>query len=146
MSRALDDLCDRVKPQCVELLARLTERRVPVAVITTARTEAQHQLDVATGRSATDHSKHVPATNAACAYCHGTKSHAIDLCPWETWQAHGDNSLEWDAGTPFALKPDWATLVALVKSLGLRSGADWGRPLDPNNPPTPFDPGHAELP
>lgn len=137
MSTALDDLCDAMRPQVYLFLARLAEARVPVAIITTARSEAQHQLDLAAGRSAATHSKHVPATNATCPECRGTKSHALDVAPWETYQAHGPDKINWDAGGPENVKPPWDVIGRIATQLGLRWGGVWR---------TPFDPGHVELP
>ena len=148
MSTALDDLCLRLRPQVVEVLARLIEARVMVMLVCITRTPAEHTLNVAAGTSATAHSKHVPASNAACPQCHGTKSHAVDLCPYETWELHGSDKAQWRAGTWDKMPAEWATIVRLGKATGLRSGRDWGRSDESlrQTPPKPFDPGHLELP
>ena len=107
MSRALDDLSPRFKPLAMELLARCLEQNVPVAIVDTLRTPAEHQANLAKGVSWTTHSKHLDGD-------------AIDICPYSVWQEHGPDKLNWDAASPV-----WAKLAAIGRSLGLRCGYDW---------------------
>ena len=142
MSRALDDLCPELAPRIYEVIARLSELGEPVFIVDVARTDAEQAVNLAKGVSATTHSKHIPATNAACPICHGTKSHAIDMAPYETFQAHGADKLGWqthekNAQSVDVLRLEWARIGVLGKHLGLRWGGDWAKP---------FDPGHLEQP
>jgi len=58
MSRRLDDLSDRFRPLAMQLLARTVEAGIPVVIVDTLRTEAEHQANLAKGVSWTTHSKH----------------------------------------------------------------------------------------
>ena len=136
MSRALDDLSSAMKPRVFEVLARLTERGVVVAVVSTGRSIEEHQKNLAAGTSWTALSKHLPRAlripNLSTADQDYQKSDAIDLCPYETWLSNGPNKLSWDAG-----HPAWKILGEIGESVGLRWGGRWA-----NTP----DWGHLELP
>jgi D-alanyl-D-alanine carboxypeptidase-like protein len=107
MSRRLDDLSPRFKPLAMELLARTVEAGIPVVIVDTLRTPAEHQANLAKGVSWTTRSKHLDGD-------------AIDICPYSTWDAHGPDKLNWDVSDPV-----WATLAAIGRVLGLRCGYDW---------------------
>ena len=107
MSRAIDDLDPRFKPIAIELLARACEAGIPVMVIDTRRTEAEHQANLAAGRSWIVRSKHLDGL-------------AIDICPYAVYDLHGPDKLEWNANDP-----SWERLGKLGKRLGLRWGGDW---------------------
>ena len=107
MSRALDDLSARFKPLALELLARTVEAGIPVVIVDTLRTPAEHAVNLAKGVSWTPHSKHLDGD-------------AIDICPYATWDAHGPDKLNWDISDPV-----WATLAGIGRRLGLRCGYDW---------------------
>jgi len=103
--RKLDDLDPRFKPLVFALLARIVEAGIAVMVVETRRTEAQHQADLASGHSWITHSLHQDGL-------------AIDICPYETWQMHGDKKADWNA-------EDFAPLGPIGEALGLRWGGRW---------------------
>ncbi|OFX06053.1 MAG: hypothetical protein A3E78_13885 [Alphaproteobacteria bacterium RIFCSPHIGHO2_12_FULL_63_12] len=107
MSRALNDLSPRFRPLAFELLARCTEAGIAVMVIDTLRTKAEHQANLAKGVSWTTHSRHLDGD-------------AIDICPYDVYQADGSDKLRWDASDPM-----WVKLAEIGRSLGLRCGYDW---------------------
>ena len=126
MSRALNDLSPRFRPLAVELLARCAEAGIPVCVVDTLRTPAEHAANLAKGVSWTRHSKHLDGD-------------AIDICPYAVWDAHGPDKLLWDAGDPL-----WQRLGAIGEGLGLRWGGRFRAPAKPDMghfvwgyPPTP---------
>lgn len=106
-SRLLDDLSPAFKPLAIELLARLVEANIPVIIVETRRTLAEHQANLAKGVSWTSHSLHIDGD-------------AIDICPYSQYDLHGPDKLAWDAGDPI-----WAKIAAIGRSLGLRCGYDW---------------------
>lgn len=121
MSRSLDDLDEAFRPLAFELLARCTEAGIPVMIVDTLRTPAEHAVNLARGTSWTRHSKHLVGL-------------AVDIAPYETYALHGANKLEWDGDDPI-----WAALGRIGKALGLRWGGDFRPPAKP-------DLGHFELP
>ena len=123
MSRKLDDLNPAFRPKAVELVARCIEAGIPVMIVDTIRTPEEHAANLVSGTSKTKHSKHLDGL-------------AIDIAPYETWQAHGPDKLNWDAGKPGAVKEPWGTMGRIGEGLGLRWGGRWR---------DPFDPGHFEL-
>ena len=125
MSRALDDIDPRFKPLAMELIARCVERGIAVMIVDTLRNEAEQELNLARGTSATKSSRHLPQLPDG-------KSLAVDLCPYETYQRHGLDKLAWDPNAE-----EWRVMGEIGERLGLRWGGRWERP---------FDPGHFELP
>jgi peptidoglycan L-alanyl-D-glutamate endopeptidase CwlK len=107
VSRKLDDLSPRFRPLAVEFLARTVEAGIPVMVIDTLRTRAEHQANLAAGVSWTANSKHLTGD-------------AIDVCPYETFSLYGPDKLRWDANDPV-----WQQLGVLGESLGMRWGGRW---------------------
>lgn len=107
MSRTLNDLSDRFRPLAMELLARCAEAGIPVCIICTRRTPAEHAANLAKGVSWTLHSKHLDGD-------------AIDICPFEQFNLHGPDKLQWN-GT----EPVWGTLGVIGENLGLRWGGRW---------------------
>lgn len=107
MSRRLDDLSDRFRPKAIELLARLTEAGIPVMVIDTLRTPAEHAANLAAGKSWVKRSKHMDGD-------------AIDICPYAIYDANGPDKLAWDAGHPV-----WAKIGPIGEALGLTWGGRW---------------------
>jgi len=104
MSRALDDLSPRFRPLAMELLARTVEAGIPVLVVDTLRTPAEHAANLAKGVSWTVHSKHLDGD-------------AIDIVPYSQYDLHGPDKLQWDAGDPI-----WQKLGAIGERIGLRWG------------------------
>lgn len=124
MSRKLNDLSPRMLPLAERLLARCVEQGVAVAIVCTLRSPEEHAANLAKGTSRTKHSKHLDGD-------------AIDICPYETWQAHGPDKLNWDTSDP----TPWRTLGAIGESMGLRWGGRF-KPLDRNG--LGWDAGHFE--
>lgn len=118
MSRALADLSPRMRPMAVLLLAKTVEAGIPVLIVDTLRTLAEHKTNLARGKSWTKHSKHLDGD-------------AIDICPYEVWQAHGADKLNWDPADPV-----WLRLGLLGEACGLAWGGRWTR--------VPPDLGHFE--
>jgi peptidoglycan L-alanyl-D-glutamate endopeptidase CwlK len=107
VSRSLDDLSERFRPLAMALLARTVEAGIPVVIVDTLRTPAEHQANLAKGVSWTTHSKHLDGD-------------AIDICPFSQYDAFGPDKLLWDARHPF-----WPRLGAIGEALGLRWGGRW---------------------
>jgi len=116
MSRKLDDLAPRFRPLAFELIARCAEAGLPVMIVDTLRTPAEHAENLANGVSWTKHSKHLDGL-------------AIDICPYSQYQLHGRNKLEWDTESPV-----WQVIGAIIEKLGCRWGGRWMQK----------DMGHAE--
>lgn len=135
MSRALNDLSSDLKPKAFELLARLCERGVQVMIVDTLRTEAEHQVNLRNGSSATKLSRHLPRRLRRL--CLSTdpnreKSDAMDICPYEMYALHGPDKLRWEASDAA-----WRVIGEVAEALGLVWGGRWQQP---------HDPGHVELP
>lgn len=107
MSRRIDDLNPEFKVWAIELLARLCEAGIPCMVVQTHRTEEEQAENVAKGVSWVKHSRHQVGL-------------AIDICPYETFQLHGEDKLQWNSEDPV-----WAKIGAIGKKLGLTWGGDW---------------------
>jgi hypothetical protein len=107
MSRKLDDLNERFRPLAIELIARCAEAGVPVFIVDTIRTPEEQAANIAKGVSWTKNSKHLTGM-------------AIDICPYETYNAHGPDKLQWDAAAPV-----WETIARIGEGLGLRAGYRW---------------------
>lgn len=107
MSRSLDDLDPTFRPKAVELLARLVEAGIPCMIVDTLRTPAEHAANLAKGVSWTKHSKHLDGL-------------AIDVCPFDVYQLHGSDKLQWDTSDPV-----WLKIGLIGKATGLRWGGDW---------------------
>jgi peptidoglycan L-alanyl-D-glutamate endopeptidase CwlK len=108
MSKALDDLVPALRVKAFELIARCAEAGIPVMVIDTRRTEAEHQLNLARGVSWTKRSKHLDGR-------------AIDICPYALFDAKGPDKLAWGNGSI------WQQIGEIGKALGLKWGGDWAQ-------------------
>ena len=115
--RALDHLSPLMRAAAVEFLARMAEAGIPLLIVETFRSEADHQADLAAGRSWIARSKH-------------QDGHAMDVCPYDTYQLHGPDKLQWDAGDPV-----WERIAVTAEKCGLKSGYRWQQ----------RDCGHVEL-
>jgi hypothetical protein len=121
VSRALDDLHPKSKPAFYVLLARATEAGIPLQIVFTGRTEAEQIALYAIGRTDgqpaskqvtwTLDSKHVMSQKQ------DMKSLAIDICPFEMFQIHGANKLQWDTADPV-----WEKLGEIGQAAGLKWG------------------------
>lgn len=107
MSRRLDDLSPRFRPLAVEFLARLMEAGIPVLIVDTLRTPAEHAANLARGVSWTKHSKHLDGD-------------AIDVVPYGVFNASGEDNLLWDAE-----HPAWKRVVEIGEACGMAAGARW---------------------
>lgn len=107
MNRSLDALSPRFKPLAIELLARLTEAGIPVIVVNTLRTPAEHAANLAAGTSWVTHSKHLDGD-------------AIDVCPYALYDLAGPDKLQWSAAHPV-----WQKIGVVGEGLGLRWGGRW---------------------
>jgi len=85
VSRLLNDLHPTFRPAAFELLARFTEAGICTLIVDTLRTQAEHEKNLAAGRSWTKRSKHLAGL-------------AIDVCPYEVWQLDGPDKLRWSYG------------------------------------------------
>lgn len=119
MSRRLDDLHPAFRPLAVELLARCVEAGIPVLIVDTKRTEAEHAENLRKGVSWIARSKHLDGL-------------AIDIAPFETYLLSGPDKLQWDPADPV-----WLKLGKLGEECGMRWGGRWTK--------TP-DLGHFEMP
>lgn len=128
MSRALDDLNPIFKPLAIELLARIAEAGIPIMIIDTLRTEAEHKINLANGTSQIKRSKHQDGL-------------AIDVCPYSVYQISGPDKLNWDTSSEISVII-WNRLGVIGKNLGLR----WGGNFKPISSKTGlgWDPGHFE--
>lgn len=107
MSRRIDDLSPRFRPLAIELLARCVEAKIPVLIVDTLRTPAEHAANLARGVSWTAHSKHLDGD-------------AIDIVPYALYDVRGPDKLLWNADDPI-----WQQVGAIGESLGLRWGGRW---------------------
>ena len=108
MSRRLNDLSDRFRPYAIELLARFVEAGIPVVIVDTLRTPADHAANLAKGVSWTSHSKHL-------------EGDAIDVCPYELYTLNpGGDKLAWNA-----THDAWERLGRIGEALGLTWGGHW---------------------
>lgn len=118
MSRRLNDLSPTFKPYAVELLARFTEAGIPVCIVDTLRTPEEHAKNLANGTSWTKHSLHLTGD-------------AIDICPYDMYQLHGRQKLQWNSKDPV-----WERLARIGEAMGLECGYRWQQK----------DCGHFQLP
>lgn len=145
MNRNLDDLTSDAYPFMCQWIARCVNRGVQVMIIQVLRTAEEHAVNLAKGTSGTTHSLHLPRSLRAPTLVgwgqnihDKEKSDALDLAPYEVYQASGPDKLNWDAEHPhFKVIMEEAEKVTKVDgSPALRSGGRWKQP---------FDPGHAEF-
>lgn len=121
MSRSLDDLHIKSRPAFFAFLARATEAGIPLQIVFTGRTATEQAALYAIGRTDgqpaskqvtwTLDSKHVMSAKQE------GKSLAIDVCPFDTYQLHGDDKLKWDDTDPV-----WAKLGEIGQSVALKWG------------------------
>ena len=107
MSRALNDLSEKMRPLAVELIARAVEAGIQVRIIDTLRTEAEQRENLRRGVSWTQNSRHLPDETG--------KSNAIDIAPVDVLHLKA-----WAPG-----HEHWQTLGEIGESLGLVWGGRW---------------------
>lgn len=135
MSRALDDLTTGFRPLAFELLARLAEAGIPVCIVDTLRTEAEHRANLANGASSIALSFHLPRRlrgAPALDFADLERSDAMDLAPFDEYRRAGPDKLAWDTSLP-----EWRVIGEHAERLGLEWGGRWKKP---------HDPGHVQLP
>ena len=136
MSRALNDLSSYLQPKAFEFVARAAEAGIPVMIVDTVRTTAEQTANVAKGVSWTMNSKHLPRNLRGILSVdtsNDTKADAFDVVPYDQFQLHGPDKLEWDD-----TDPAWQILGKIGEKLGLK----WGV-LKPGG--KRIDLGHFEL-
>lgn len=117
MSRSLTDLCPRVRGRVFEALARMVGADVPVKVIDTLRTPAEQADNIRKGVSWTKNSLHLPQKDCPGCMTVGGLAHAIDVAPYDVFDAHGMDKLNWDAKDP-----RWD----IVGECYILAGMEWG--------------------
>lgn len=119
MSRALDDLKEPFRGIAFQILARLVEANIPILIVDTLRTSAEHQINLVNGSSWVKRSKHLDGL-------------AIDICPYEEYKLNGPNKLQWTTSNPI-----WQKIGQIGKAVDARIiwGGDWKKK----------DMGHFEL-
>lgn len=118
MSRKLADLSDRFRPLAIELIARCVEAGIAVMIVDTLRTPEEQAINIANGVSWTKNSRHLTGD-------------AIDLAPYDVYQLHGADKLQWDNKDPA-----WQVMGKIGEALNLRWGGHWQQK----------DMGHFEYP
>lgn len=113
MSRLLNDLAPEFRPLAFELIARCAEAGICLLIVDTIRTPAEQAANIANGVSWTTNSKHLPQPPHSL-------SHAIDVAPYEIYQLHGPDKLQWNNDDPV-----WQKIGAIGEALGLRWGGRW---------------------
>jgi hypothetical protein len=134
--RSLDSLSSAFLPLACALIARVTARGFAILVVQTSRTPEEHVANLNAGTSATPFSLHLPRRirwqpGTPLEEADRDKADAIDLAPYEVYDAHGPDKVSWDV-----THPAFAAIGEEAERLGLRWGGRWLRPRDP---------GHAEL-
>lgn len=132
--RSLNNLSAEFRPYAMEIVARVVERGVAIMIVQTLRTEAEHLANLAAGTSKVSKSKHLPRSLRG--FVLGSdlgKSDAIDLAPYDQYNLHGPDKMQWNPKDPA-----WLVIGEVVESLGkvVRWGGRWN---------SPSDPGHVEL-
>lgn len=107
MSRKLNDLDHKFRPFVAEFIAILVENQIHILIVETRRTEEQQKLNIANKVSWIKHSKHQDGL-------------AIDIVPYEIYNLHGDDKLNYDANDPI-----WDKIGIIGESIGLIWGGRW---------------------
>ncbi len=123
--RDLDLLHPDFRPVVDRFLARCAEAGLMVMVVETWRSQAAHDEDVKNGRSWVTKSKH--QNTALRRNQEGVRevvpaSLAIDIAPYDQYELHGPDKLQWKADDPV-----WQRLGEIGESLGLKWGGRWKR-------------------
>lgn len=112
MSRALDDLSEKIRPKAFEFVARCAEAGVHVMFVDTLRTREEQAENIRKGVSWTKNSRHLPDAQG--------KSNAFDVVPYSVFQLHGPDKVQWDANDPA-----WNVMGEIGEKLGLVWGGRW---------------------
>jgi hypothetical protein len=112
-----------------------------VMIVSAKRSLAEHQKNLANGRSWIALSLHLPRAlripNLSTSHPDYQASDAIDLCPYEEFLAHGPDKLAWNAADPA-----WRIIGEVGEAAGLTGGGRWKSVPGKSEP----DLGHLELP
>ena len=101
----------------MEFLARLTEAKIPVLIVDTLRTKAEHEDNLTRGVSWASVSNHLDGREYRNTV---PGSDAIDVAPFEIFQLHGGDKLQWNPSDPV-----WEQIAVIGESVGLVAGARW---------------------
>lgn len=96
-----------------QFIARCAEVGIPLMIIDTLRTPEEQDANIAKGVSWTKNSKHLPQAP-------DMKSLAIDVAPYELWQLHGPDKLQWNASDPV-----WERIGVIGEACGMLWGGRW---------------------
>jgi peptidoglycan L-alanyl-D-glutamate endopeptidase CwlK len=107
MSRALKDLSPRMQPLAEKLIAQIVEAGIAVLIVDTLRTPEEHKQNLENGTSWTTASKHLTGD-------------AIDLVPYDQYNLHGGDKLQWNSDDPV-----WQKMGHIGERLGLTWGGRW---------------------
>ena len=107
MDTSLKSLTPAFRNRVVQFLAALVEAKIPVQIISTGRTNQEQIASIKRGTSWTANSRHLTGE-------------AIDVCPFEIYNLHGPDKLNWDAADPV-----WLKIGDIGKRFGMRWGGDW---------------------
>lgn len=135
MSRLIEDLHPYFRDKASLFVVALVEARIPIIITDTLRTWEEHQANLARGASWTKVSLHLEHTHRGSTMLKGAL--AIDVVPYETYELHGPDKLQWNRNDPI-----WARMGAIGRTLGLKWGVwQWEGGVLVN-----VDPGHFEEP
>lgn len=122
--RDLDLLDVDLRPLVDRFLARCVEARIMIVVVETWRSQEAHEEDVKNGRSWVAKSKHqntaVKDVGDDPLLVETPASLAIDIAPYEQYELHGPDKLQWDGDDPV-----WLRLGEIGESVGLKWGGRW---------------------
>jgi hypothetical protein len=106
----------------VLFLARCAERRIPVVIVETWRTEEAHAEDIANGRSWITKSKHQHTVlrRFGGLEIKDPASLAVDVAPYDVYRLYGGDKLRWKSDDPV-----WPKLGELGESVGMKWGGRW---------------------
>jgi hypothetical protein len=109
-----------MRPKAFELIARAVEAGIQVTIVDTVRTEAEQAANIAKGVSWTTTSRHLPRNLRGASFFQpddAAKADAIDICPFEQFNLHGPDKLQWDDKDPA-----WQVLGKIGERIGLKWG------------------------
>ena len=112
MSRCLDDLEPELRTVIFQFLARCVEAGIPLCIVDTLRTDDEHVANLKKGTSRIARSKHL---SDELGY-----AHAIDVAPYEVYQLHGADKLQWNPDAPA-----WLKIGIIGAGLGVKWGGRW---------------------
>lgn len=130
--RDLDLLHPDILPMAYKFLALCVEARIMIVIVETWRSTEAHEEDVKNGSSWVKKSKHqntiTKKIDLSMEVLEAPLSQltvypaalAIDVAPYDQYQLHGPNKLQWDGNDPV-----WLRLGKIGESVGLKWGGRW---------------------